>query len=139
MNALGYKPVKNIYSVAGNLCWISIFSPTYGWFDTCISKNMINKAKQHQWIVDKGVGRTRFYVMTNMPAADGKYRKVRLHAFLMDTYITKGKKMVVDHLDENPFNNCTSNLEVVTNGENQRRSRLRARNRWEDYGFKNQK
>jgi hypothetical protein len=137
MNALGYGPVDNIYTVVGKICWISMYSPTYGWFDTCISKHMINKAKQHQWFVDKSHGRTRFYVMTNMPVGDGKYRKVRLHAFLCDSHLVKKRGMVVDHIDGNPMNNCCSNLEYITNIENIRRSREKIRNRWEDYGFKN--
>jgi hypothetical protein len=99
---------------------------------------MINKAKQHQWFVDKnGKERTRIYVCTNIPIGGGKYRKVRLHAFLYDAHLVKGKSMVLDHIDENPMNNCCSNLQYITNGENMRRSRIRARNRWEDYGFKN--
>lgn len=66
---------------------------------------------------------TKYYAIRWEPSESGKRRKIRMHRFIMD--LPPGSldcDLVVDHLDHDSLNNSRSNLEVITQEENMRRS-----------------
>lgn len=46
---------------------------------------------------------------------DGKKKTKRIHSLVAETFLNhvSGHKLVVDHIDNNPFNNKLSNLQIV--------------------------
>lgn len=72
-----------------------------------------------------GVSRRNYYQVT-LYRPDQK-RTVRIHSLMAENYLnfeyTGNRKLMVDHIDNNPLNNKISNLRIVTASENHWRNR----------------
>ena len=52
---------------------------------------------------------------------DGKVKSIRVHKLVAIAFLghkPNGNTIVVDHIDNNPFNNRVDNLQLITHGEN---------------------
>lgn len=68
--------------------------------------------------------RNGVYARATLPGTGGK-RKVLMHRLLCGVWAVRGKDLQVDHLNHRTLDNRKTNLQVVSNIENQRRRRDR--------------
>lgn len=87
-----------------------------------IDTSEIDKVKKYKWIIveDNIVnGRTKYRVVT------GKHPTIILGRYLLNI---EDKDIIVDHTDNNPLNNCLSNLRRATRSQNQMNHGLQTNN-----------
>lgn len=67
----------------------------------------VERVSQYTWILDTSTG----YVVTRVNNGH-----IRLHRFIMN--LSKGDKLIVDHIDHDKSNNCKANLRTCTQQQN---------------------
>jgi hypothetical protein len=66
------------------------------------------------------------------------YGAQQLVAIVFLGHKTCGFELVIDHIDENPLNNCVSNLRIVTNRFNSRRNQKKYKSKYKGVCFQKQ-
>ena len=67
------------------------------------------------------------YPQITLYSKDKKFTK-RVHSWMAITYLDfkyGNRKIVVDHIDNNPLNNHLSNLQIISNKENSTKDRIK--------------
>lgn len=91
------------------------FPKYYGWFDKAQIVSLVGKKPR----LIKCSLRDKYYVKA-LRNKDGKEEKVTLHRFLYECYhnMIVPKEIVIDHIDDNSFNNAIKNLQMLTVAQN---------------------
>lgn len=92
---------------------IIIDSPKNGVKHAIIDTAYVTLVADHRWAVVNLAG--RHYAVTQLRKTNGKFRPVYLHQMINGT----PPGLMTDHIDNDPLNNCASNLRTVTNQQNQ--------------------
>lgn len=71
-------------------------------------------------------------------SVDGKYKKRPIHQLVAESFLNHtpcGYKLVINHKDINPLNNCLNNLEIVTQRENTNRKHIKSTSKYVGVSF----
>ena len=87
----------------------------YGWFD---KEQIVSLVGRKPRLIKLSI-RDKYYV-TSLRNFEGKREKVTLHRFLYECYhnMIVPKEIVIDHIDNDTFNNAIENLQTVTVAQN---------------------
>jgi hypothetical protein len=96
---------------------IVIESRTYGYFESLIDIEDIERVSGHRWMVNKEKNRDVFYVKTSRKLENGKYTQFSLHRFIL-LQNDLNNPLQVDHRDGDTLDNRMSNLRLVTQQQN---------------------
>lgn len=97
---VGHKKCENIYTIKGDIVYLTIISTKKGECTTYFNKKHLEKVKQFQWIFSEK------RIMTKI-----EKKSTYLHQFIT------GLKHV-DHIDRNTLNNLDNNFRMATKQEN---------------------
>ena len=91
------------------------FPKYYGWFDKAQIVSLVGRKPR----LIKCALRDKYYVIM-LRNDEGKKEKVTLHRFLYECYHNTiiPKEIVIDHIDDNAFNNAIENLQMLTVAQN---------------------
>ena len=91
------------------------FPKYYGWFD---KEQIVSVMGRKPRLIKLSI-RDKYYI-TSLRNEDGKREKVTLHRFLYECYhnMIVPKEIVIDHIDNDTFNNAIENLQPLTVAQN---------------------
>jgi hypothetical protein len=77
---------------------------------------------QFRWHASFGSRQTKYYAVRKVHVGNRKYKNIRMHRLIMGLGTQDEDPRVVDHINHNSLDNRRSNLEIITQEENMRRS-----------------
>jgi hypothetical protein len=106
---------KNEYILHNDYAEIVIENSKLGTCKIQIDLEDVEKCKKYKWFIQHADG-NYYRVCSHKKGETGVFK---LHRFLMNV-LNKSKKIEVDHIDGNPFNNRKTNLRLCSHIENQK-------------------